>query len=115
MSANAMKESTPQEKETTLSSPATSMNEPNIDLQKEHELIAHDDTVNREENVDESGVEVEYASGFRLAAVVVALALSVFLVSLDMTIVATAIPKITDVRFQTHPGIITSTDNCLGL
>jgi MFS family permease len=35
----------------------------------------------------------------RLAFVVVALVLSVFLVALDMTIVATAIPKITD-EFQ---------------
>ncbi|ORY56621.1 major facilitator superfamily domain-containing protein [Pseudomassariella vexata] len=40
----------------------------------------------------------EYPSGFRLYMVVVALVLSIFLVSLDMlrTIVATAIPKITD-------------------
>ncbi|KAN0110016.1 major facilitator superfamily transporter [Hyaloscypha variabilis] len=40
--------------------------------------------------------EIEYASGFKLVAVILALALSVFLVSLDLTIVATAIPKITD-------------------
>ncbi|KAJ5313909.1 uncharacterized protein N7443_000793 [Penicillium atrosanguineum] len=36
------------------------------------------------------------ASGFTLLMTVVALAMSMFLVSLDMTIVATAIPKITD-------------------
>jgi MFS transporter, DHA2 family, glioxin efflux transporter len=40
--------------------------------------------------------EGEYPAAFRLAMIVVALALSVFLVALDMTIVATAIPHITD-------------------
>lgn len=38
----------------------------------------------------------EYPTGFKMAAIVFALVLSIFLVSLDMTIVATAIPKITD-------------------
>lgn len=47
-----------------------------------------------EERPEES--EGEYPRGFRLAMIVVALVLSIFLVSLDMTIVATAIPKITD-------------------
>lgn len=41
----------------------------------------------------------EYPTGMRLVFVVVALVLSVFLFALDMTIVATAIPKITD-EFQ---------------
>ncbi|KAF3771094.1 MFS general substrate transporter [Cryphonectria parasitica EP155] len=38
----------------------------------------------------------EYPTGLRLLFIVVALVLSIFLVALDMTIVATAIPKITD-------------------
>ncbi|KAL7929485.1 major facilitator superfamily domain-containing protein [Trichoderma chlorosporum] len=38
----------------------------------------------------------EYPTGARLAAIITALALAIFLVSLDLTIVATAIPKITD-------------------
>ncbi len=38
----------------------------------------------------------DYPHGFKLAFIVVALVLSIFLVSLDMTIVATAIPRITD-------------------
>ncbi|KAL7908475.1 major facilitator superfamily domain-containing protein [Trichoderma velutinum] len=38
----------------------------------------------------------EYPAGARLAAIITALALAIFLVSLDLTIVATAIPKITD-------------------
>ncbi|KAK2603369.1 hypothetical protein N8I77_009833 [Diaporthe amygdali] len=41
-------------------------------------------------------IPVEYPTGIRLVFIVIALVLSVFLVSLDMTIVATAIPKITD-------------------
>lgn len=50
---------------------------------------------------DDPGVTAEsddgdYPKGTRLAFIVVALVLSIFLVSLDMTIVATAIPKITD-------------------
>ncbi|KAF2221582.1 DNA repair protein RAD50, partial [Elsinoe ampelina] len=40
-----------------------------------------------------------YATGARLVGIVLALVLSIFLVALDMTIVATAIPKITD-EFQ---------------
>jgi MFS family permease len=39
---------------------------------------------------------VEYPTGLKLTFIVVALVLSIFLISLDMTIVATAIPKITD-------------------
>ena len=38
----------------------------------------------------------DYPHAFKLTFIIVALALSVFLVSLDMTIVATAIPRITD-------------------
>lgn len=38
----------------------------------------------------------DYPSAFPLAMIVVALVLSIFLVALDMTIVATAIPRITD-------------------
>ncbi|KAH7381521.1 major facilitator superfamily transporter [Pyrenochaeta sp. MPI-SDFR-AT-0127] len=49
--------------------------------------------------VDETKEEDEYPSSWRLASVVVALVLSMFLASLDMTIVGTAIPKITE-EFQ---------------
>ncbi|KAK4191252.1 major facilitator superfamily domain-containing protein [Podospora australis] len=40
--------------------------------------------------------ESEYPQGWTFTFIIVALVLSIFLVSLDMTIVATAIPKITD-------------------
>ncbi|CAI4217602.1 unnamed protein product [Parascedosporium putredinis] len=43
-----------------------------------------------------SADEGEYPTGFRLVATILALIFSIFLASLDMTIVATAIPKITD-------------------
>src|SRR5438876_553683 len=43
-----------------------------------------------------SSEEEEYPAAFRLAMIIMALALSIFLVALDMTIVATAIPRITD-------------------
>ncbi|KAL2195600.1 major facilitator superfamily domain-containing protein [Corynascus similis CBS 632.67] len=39
---------------------------------------------------------IEYPSGFKLASIILALIMGIFLASLDMTIVATAIPKITD-------------------
>ncbi|KAM3538623.1 hypothetical protein ARSEF1564_008453 [Beauveria bassiana] len=40
--------------------------------------------------------ENEYPSGFKMLFIVVSLVMSIFLLSLDMTIVATAIPKITN-------------------
>ena len=46
----------------------------------------------------------EYATGARLGILVLALALAIFLVALDMTIVATAIPKITD-QFHSLPDV----------
>ncbi|OQE34804.1 hypothetical protein PENCOP_c015G07905 [Penicillium coprophilum] len=39
---------------------------------------------------------LDYPSGIRLAVIIVALVLTMFMVALDMTIVATAIPRITD-------------------
>ncbi|MCJ1398201.1 hypothetical protein MMC11_001398 [Xylographa trunciseda] len=38
----------------------------------------------------------EYPTGVRLAAIIVALVVAIFLIALDMTIIATAIPRITD-------------------
>ncbi|KAJ7250375.1 DHA14-like major facilitator [Mycena rebaudengoi] len=48
----------------------------------------------QKEKVEADGVE--YPEGLKLALITVALCLSVFLVALDNTIIATAIPKITD-------------------
>ncbi len=44
----------------------------------------------------EEGDEITYPSGVKLALITLALCLAVFLVALDNTIIATAIPKITD-------------------
>ncbi|KAK1997330.1 MFS general substrate transporter [Colletotrichum falcatum] len=40
--------------------------------------------------------DTQYPSGFKLVVIILSLVLAIFLASLDMTIVATAIPKITD-------------------
>jgi len=40
--------------------------------------------------------EIVYPTGLVLAAIILALCLAVFLVALDQTIIATAIPRITD-------------------
>ena len=55
--------------------------------------------VSKESERDTKSSEIEqpeYPHGFKLAFIIVALVLSIFLVALDMTIVATAIPRITD-------------------
>jgi hypothetical protein len=43
--------------------------------------------------------EIVYPTGFKLYAIILALCLAIFLVALDQTIIATAIPRITD-RFN---------------
>lgn len=53
-----------------------------IDIAVEDRVFAHDTPV--------------FPSSLRLAAVVASLALGVFLYGLDQTVIATAIPKITD-------------------
>ena len=50
-----------------------------------------------------SGDGIEYPTGTRLNLVTLALCLSVFLMALDNTIIATAIPRITD-QFHSLPG-----------
>ena len=51
------------------------------------------------EVAEDTQLEIVYPTGLVLAAIVIALCLAVFLVALDQTIIATAIPRITD-RFQ---------------
>ncbi|KAK0619729.1 major facilitator superfamily domain-containing protein [Immersiella caudata] len=72
---------------------APSTIESTIDLEKKQ---AADAASTKEEAPSTDEPEIEYPKGTTLAFIVVALVLSVFLVALDMTIVATAIPKITD-------------------
>lgn len=51
-----------------------------------------------------SGEGVEYPTGLKLNLISLALCLSVFLMALDNTIIATAIPKITD-QFHSLPDV----------
>lgn len=46
---------------------------------------------------EETEAETEYPHGLKLAVILSALCLAVFLVALDQTIISTAIPTITDV------------------
>ena len=60
---------------------------------------AQSEKVSKESERDTKSSEIEqieYPHAFKLAFIIVALVLSIFLVALDMTIVATAIPRITD-------------------
>jgi hypothetical protein len=47
-------------------------------------------------NAELDDEDIEYPHGLKLAIILTALCLAVFLVALDQTIIATAIPKITD-------------------
>ena len=51
-----------------------------------------------------SGEGIEYPKGIKLTLISIALCLSVFLMALDNTIIATAIPKITD-QFHSLPDV----------
>ena len=70
---------------------------PNVANEKESDknMISDNDESLEKPDADDAKPG-EYPAGARLVSIVIALALCVFLVSLDLTIVATAIPKITD-------------------
>jgi hypothetical protein len=63
---------------------------------KDKILVTTEKTPSGKEHDEEN---IEYAHGLKLAVILSALCLAVFLVALDQTIIATAIPKITD-HFQ---------------
>jgi hypothetical protein len=58
-----------------------------------------DDAPNLEKVPAKNESEIVYPTGFKLYAIILALCLAIFLVALDQTIIATAIPRITD-RFN---------------
>jgi hypothetical protein len=58
---------------------------------------ADDSTITSREDAQPN--RPEYPTGLRLVLIIIALSLAVFLVALDQTIIATAIPRITD-RFN---------------
>ena len=74
-------ETTPEYSESRSPSPPLPTKE---DVESQHEPVLSTDD------------DMDYPHGVRLVGIVLALIVSVFLVALDMTIVATAIPKITD-------------------
>jgi hypothetical protein len=71
---------------------------------QDHDSIAHNEPEKVPTHTDDNDTAedltriatADYPKAYKLAMIVVALVLSIFLVALDMTIVATAIPKITD-------------------
>ena len=67
-----------------------------LDIAYEQESTTNDNNERQEKPNPDATKPDEYPSGPRLVFIVLALALSIFLVSLDLTILATAIPKITD-------------------
>lgn len=69
--------------------------------ESEHHVTALEEMEKQEEETERHDGEDEavYPSGLKLGIISLALCLSVFLVALDNTIIATAIPKITD-RFN---------------
>jgi MFS family permease len=65
----------------------------------EKEQQSYEQSIQEQENTNADAtpaVKEEYPTGKRLVPILLALVCSVFLVSLDMTIIGTAIPKITD-------------------
>ncbi|RFU33349.1 hypothetical protein B7463_g2991, partial [Scytalidium lignicola] len=81
----------------TISSPPSIHNE-KLDPDKglEADIETEVNSIKDNPDVTAESDDGEYPTGMRMVFIVVALVLSIFLVSLDMTIVATAIPKITD-------------------
>ncbi|KAJ5199662.1 hypothetical protein N7491_009540 [Penicillium cf. griseofulvum] len=76
-------------------------NTPSVNLESEnHNALNDQETSYIPEKVDaeepDLDDEAQYPHGLKLLIIVVALGMSIFLVALDMTIVATAIPRITD-------------------
>ncbi|KAL8703943.1 MAG: hypothetical protein Q9201_002893 [Fulgogasparrea decipioides] len=71
--------------------PATPNGDPS-----QNEKVVDATPVQEAEALDKISDEVEYPSGAKLAIITISLCLSVLLMALDNTIIATAIPKITD-------------------
>jgi hypothetical protein len=77
------------EKETNLES-----NEKQGDLEEENQEDLEEE--NQVASPTDSDEEIEYPKSWKLGLITLALCLSVFCMALDNTIIATAIPKITD-------------------
>ncbi|AEO61264.1 hypothetical protein MYCTH_2311259 [Thermothelomyces thermophilus ATCC 42464] len=88
--------STPAETLDLIAPPSTSDEKENGNFASD-ELSPPDAAAAAEDEKQAAKAETtEYPTGFRLVSIILALIMGIFLASLDMTIVATAIPKITD-------------------
>jgi MFS family permease len=67
--------------------------------EKADEKVVANTATTDEQNSEDSAEEIVYPKGIKLVIIITALSLAVLLVALDQTIIATAIPRITD-RFQ---------------
>ncbi|KAJ7780774.1 major facilitator superfamily domain-containing protein [Mycena maculata] len=76
----------------SLSSEPKLISELQLELRLEKQTVSTTEQCSEAESED----QIEYPTGLRLGLITLALCLSVFLVALDNTIIATAIPKITD-------------------
>lgn len=78
----------------TATSVATSIahSEGDVDKESDHDGLVT--TISQIRRQDEE--QIEYPKAMKLALIMIALCLSVFLIALDNTIISTAIPKITD-------------------
>jgi len=86
---------TPAGEEKDMSSQVSSDDHGSITHHEPEKVPTHHDDDDRAEELTRIAT-ADYPTAYKLAMIVVALVLSIFLVALDMTIVATAIPKITD-------------------
>jgi hypothetical protein len=75
---------------TATSSESTSLNEKRL-----QEPAPQSEDAKAEQQLDD-GEQIDYPVGVKLFLLALALCLSIFLVALDSTIIATAIPQITD-------------------
>ena len=86
--------------ETAVPTPRRSLENEKTSVNKE--IDSPDESIDEKNQVLEQIASADYPTSWRLVMIVVALVLVVILVALDMTIVSTAIPKITDQFRKVH-------------
>ncbi|KAK9784948.1 putative MFS general substrate transporter [Seiridium cardinale] len=84
------------EKQNVESNEPSTMTSSTVNGAEKPEFPGDHDPATKETAVDEPQPAVEYPKGIEVLFIMLALVLSITLISLDQTIVATAIPKITD-------------------
>ncbi len=99
-SLSASTEMTGSPKKTEAAAETAEQRSPSVEASSNGDVDVQNEKNRLEETtgnaIPEDEAEVIYPSGLKLGLITLALCLSVFLVALDNTIIATAIPKITD-------------------